>query len=159
VVPLDVALERRTMALIPDISDHGSLQPRLCCELGFRYQSAPDQAGRERNVGPLDHVRYIPFIKQLCSHPTLSSISINIQNCSNYFFHVVFTSCLETLVICNLRMRSFKTTYFKVQCYFDISRFSAISKSYDYFVIKQIIWLQIVWLQTELDSTQPYYHC
>ena len=50
----------------------------------------------------------------------LRSISIYIQNCSTYFFHVVFTMCLETSYICNLRMRSFRTPYFKVQRHFEV---------------------------------------
>ena len=66
-------------------------------------------------------MRQIPFIHQLCSHPMLRSISIYIQHCSSYFFHVVFTLCLETLYICYLRMRSSKPL---------ISRFSAIFKSF-----------------------------
>ena len=66
-------------------------------------------------------MRQIPFIHQLCSHPMLRSISIYIQHRSSYFFHVVFTLCLETLYICYLRMRSSKPL---------ISRFSAIFKSF-----------------------------
>ena len=40
VVPLDVALERRTMTSIPEISARG-------CELSFRYESAPKRSGRQ----------------------------------------------------------------------------------------------------------------
>ena len=48
VVSLEVVLERRTMTSIPEISARGS----LFRELSLRYQSVPDQAGRERAVGP-----------------------------------------------------------------------------------------------------------
>ena len=40
-----------------------SVNQALYCELSFRYLSAPDQAGRERNVGP-QTIRDIPFINQ-----------------------------------------------------------------------------------------------
>ena len=40
---------------------------------------------------PQDHMRHIPFIHQLCSHPTLRLISVYIQKCSSYLFHVVLT--------------------------------------------------------------------
>ena len=71
-------------------------------------------------------MRQIPFINQLCSHPTLTLISIYIQNYSSFFFHVVFTSCLETLYICYLGMRSSRTAYFKVQGHFEVISFSML---------------------------------
>ena len=55
--------------------------------------------GREMSA-PRPH-ETIPFINQLSSHPTLWSKSLYIQNCSSYFFHVVFTLCLKTLHFCN----------------------------------------------------------
>ena len=56
------------------------------------------QSGREgEKCLPLDHMRHTPFIKQLCSHPTLRINSTYIQNGPNCFFHVVFTLCLKTL--------------------------------------------------------------
>ena len=57
---------------------------------------------------------------KLRSCSMLRSISLYKQNCSTYFFHVVFTMCLETSYICNLRMRSFRTPYFKVQRHFEV---------------------------------------
>ena len=62
---------------------------------------------------------HIPLIHQLCSHPTERSVSINRQSCSTFSSHVVFT-LLETLYIFHLHMRSFRATYFKVQCYFGV---------------------------------------
>ena len=47
-MPLDVVLERRTMTSIPEISARRSLI--LCAK--FQIPAAPDQAGREGNVGP-----------------------------------------------------------------------------------------------------------
>ena len=65
-------------------------------------------------------MRHIPFIHQLCSLTIiLGSISIYIRNCSSCFFHVVLTACLETWVICYLRMRSSRTPYFKVLRHFE----------------------------------------
>ena len=37
-----------------------------------------------------------------------------------FFFHVVLTLSLETMYICHLRMRSFRTTYFKVHGHFEV---------------------------------------
>ena len=96
------------------------------CELGFQYQSAPDPVSatdpQEReNYRLLGHMRHIPFIHKLWSHPTLKSISTYIQNCYSYFFFMVFASCLGTLLICCLRMRSSSPR---------ISRFSTIFKSF-----------------------------
>ena len=65
-------------------------------------------------------MRHIPFIHQLCSHPTQRPISTYIHNCSTYFFHVVYTLWLETLNCYHLRMRSSRTTYFKVKLHFKV---------------------------------------
>ena len=104
------------MTSIPEISARGSLilWAKFQIPVGPRPCAGP-RSGREgEKCRPLDHMRHIPFIHQLCSHPTLRPISIYIQNLPCYFFHVVFTLCLETLYICYLRMRFSKTTYFKV---------------------------------------------
>ena len=63
---------------------------------------------------------YIPFSNQLCSHPTLWSISLYLQNCSSYFFHVVFALCLKTLYVWNLRTRSSRTSCCKDQHHFKV---------------------------------------
>ena len=77
--------------------------------------------GREgEKCRSLDHVWQIPFIHQLSSHPILRSTYIYIQNCSNYFFHVVFALYLETLSTCHLRMHPSRTTYFEVQRHFGV---------------------------------------
>ena len=65
-------------------------------------------------------MRHIPFIHQLCSHSPLRSNSVYIQNCSGYFFHVVFILYLGLIYICYLRMRSSGTTYCQVQRHFEI---------------------------------------
>ena len=52
---------------------------------------------------------------------TLWSISLYLQNCSSYFFHVVFAMCLKTLYFCNLRMRSSEPV---------VSRISVILRSF-----------------------------
>ena len=65
-------------------------------------------------------MRHIPLIHQLCSHPMLRSTYIYIQNCSSYFFHVVFALYPETLSTCHLRMRPSRTTYFEVQRHFGV---------------------------------------
>ena len=114
-VPLDGVLERRTMTSIPGISARGSLILWAKCQIpvGPRPCVGP-RSGREgEKCRPLDHMRQIPFIHQLCSHPTVGSISIYIQNCSSHFFHVVSTLCLGTLYICHLRMRFPRTSYFQ----------------------------------------------
>ena len=70
----------------------------------------------------------IPFINRA---PFVSYTKINlfiyiyiyiyIENFSTYFFHVVFTMHPGTLYNCNLRMRSFRTPYFKVQRHFEVN--------------------------------------
>ena len=62
-------------------------------------------------------MRHISFIRQLCSHPTFGSISTYIQNCPHFFFLQVFTLSWS---ICYLRMRPSRTTYFEVQCHFEV---------------------------------------
>ena len=89
---------------------HCFILPPTLCRLPIR------QGRREMSV-PRSN---IPLIHQLSSHPTERSVSINIQSCSTFSSHVVFTLRLETLYICHLHMRSFRTTYFKVQCYFGV---------------------------------------
>ena len=85
-----------TVSLVSDTS-----RPRPC--VGPR-------SGREgEKCRPLDHMRQIPFIHQLCSHPKLRSISIYIYNCGIYNV---------SSFIFDLRMRSSRTTYFKVQRHF-----------------------------------------
>ena len=104
------------MTSIPEISARGSLI--LCAK--FQIPVGP-RSGREgEKCRPLDHMRHIPFFHQLCSHLVLRSIAIYIQNYSIYFFHVVFTLCLETLYICQLRMRFFRAPYFNVQRHFEV---------------------------------------
>ena len=105
------------MTSILEISARGS----LILWAKFQIPVGP-RSGREgEKCRPLDHIRQIPFINQA---PFASHIKINfyifIQNSSTYFFHVVFTLCLGTLYICNLRMRSFRTSYFKVQGNFEV---------------------------------------
>ena len=112
VVPVDMALERRTMTSIPDISVHGSLilwakfhisvGPRPC--VGHR-------SGREgEKYWLLDHIRQILFVHQLCSLPIHKSISIYIERRSSCFFHVVGTLCLGMVHVCRVCMRSTRTT-------------------------------------------------
>ena len=110
------------MTSIPEISTRGSLIPwaKFQTPVGPRPCVGP-RSGREgENCRPLDHIRQIPFINQLCSHPTLRTIRIYIQNCSSYFFYVVFTFCLGILYICDLRMRSSRTPYFMVQRHLEV---------------------------------------
>jgi len=111
------------MTSIPEISARGSLILWAKCQIpvGPRPCVGP-RSGREgEKCRSLDHRKHIPFIHQLCSHTTLRTISTYIQNCSSYFFNVVFMFCFGTLYICDLRMRSSRTTY---------SRYSAILKSF-----------------------------
>lgn len=103
------------------ISARGYAKRRNELLKGLR-KSAPDQAGRERNIGPYI-MRHIPFLYQLCSHPIIKPISIHVQSCSCCFFHVVFSLCLGTLYISNLRMRSLRTTYSKIQRHFQFIYF------------------------------------
>ena len=97
------------MTSIPEISARGS----LILWAKFQIPVGP-RSGREgEKCRPLDHMRQILSSTKLRSYPMLWSISIYIQNCSTYFFHVVFTLCLEILYICNLRMRSFQNPLFQ----------------------------------------------
>ena len=57
-VPLDVALERRTMTSIPEISARGSLM--LWAKFQIPVGPRPGREGE--NCRPLDHIRQIPFI-------------------------------------------------------------------------------------------------
>ena len=97
VIPLDVALQWRTLTSIPEISARGSLL--LWAVSGTSYRSG----WKGEKCWPPDHVRHTSFIHQLCSHPTFWSISTYIQNCSHFFFlgylhcvlvHLLFTYAL-----------------------------------------------------------------
>ena len=94
------------MTSIPELSARGSLILWAKCQIpvGPRPCVGPKSGRKGEKCRPLDHLRHIPFIHQLCSHPTLRSISVYIQNCFSHFFHVVYTLWLETLYICHLRM-------------------------------------------------------
>ena len=81
------------MTSIPEISARRSLilWAKFQIRVGPRPCVGP-RSGREgEKCRPLDHMRHIPFIHQLCSHPTVITNSRYIQTCSSYFLHVVFT--------------------------------------------------------------------
>ena len=99
------------MTSIPEISARGS----LILWAQFQIPVGP-RSGREgEKCRLLDHMRQIPFIHQLCSHPSQRWISIYIQNSFSYFFHMVFRLCIGQLFVYHLRMRSSRITWFRGQ--------------------------------------------
>ena len=115
------------MTSIPEVSARGSLILWSKCQIPVGPRS--DREGER--CRPLDHIRQIPFIHQLCSHYAIGSNSLYIQSWSSYFLHMVFTLCLKTLHIYYLRMRSSRIAYFKV-----LRHFGVISSCMWYFLVR-----------------------
>ena len=91
--------------------------------LPFWINCVGPRSGREgEKCRPLDHMRQIPFIHQLCSHYTITSISVYIYNTVPCISFMWYLHCVLEGYICYLRMRSFKIA--------SVSRFRAILKSF-----------------------------
>ena len=96
------------MTSIPEVSARGSLTlwAKFQIPIGPRPFVGP-RSGREgEKCQPLDHMRHIPFIHQLCSHVALGYIYILYKTVpvisSKWYLHYVLKHCTFVIYACAL---------------------------------------------------------